>query len=210
VRAVLRSWWVLLALLPFGWLSWLAFLYAGLRARRPLWLAFAAIYFGGGLASFILVGVDGDPDGGWPGTVGTILGLAVWGGVFVHALAIRRGYLDRMDARENPDLYRAQRELEAREAALRLAKRDPRHARDLGIGRPDLNGSFHGGVVDLNNASAEAIAGLPGIDEELARRAVAIREEVGGFDSVLDFAQLLDVPPHRVERLRDRAVALPR
>jgi hypothetical protein len=34
VRELKRSWWVGLALIPMGWLSWTAFLYAGLKARR--------------------------------------------------------------------------------------------------------------------------------------------------------------------------------
>ena len=34
----LRSWWVVLAFCPF-WTPWISFVYIGLRAKRPLWIA---------------------------------------------------------------------------------------------------------------------------------------------------------------------------
>ena len=88
---------MLLALVPFGWLNWAAFLFVGLRSRRPLWVGFAGVYF---------------------------VAAAV-------SLTLR--------------LARAESALHARRFALELAKRDPGHARDLGVGRPDLEGSFDGG-----------------------------------------------------------------
>jgi DNA uptake protein ComE-like DNA-binding protein len=197
--------------LPFGWLNWSAFLYVGLRARRPLWLAFAAIYFAAAAGSITLVSLDLDAGiDGWRSSAGTGLGLATWAAGFVHAMAIRRMYLDRMDALEYPRLGRAEDELRLRKVALELVEHDPRHARELGVGRPDLNNAFDGGLVDLKNSSARAIARLPGVCAKVADRAVVIREEIGGFDSLLDFADLLDIPPCTVERLRERGVVLPR
>jgi DNA uptake protein ComE-like DNA-binding protein len=211
VRSILRSWWALLALLPFGWLNWSAFLYVGLRGRRPLWLLFAAIYFLAATASITLVSLELDPDVyGWRSSTGTGIGLASWAAGFVQALVIRQTYLDRMDALEDPRLDHAEDELRVRKGALELVAHNPRHARDLGVGRPDLQNSFDGGLVDLNNASARVIASLPGVDEQVAQRAVVLRDEIGGFDSLLDFADLLDIPPNTVERLRERAVVLPR
>lgn len=211
MRQVLRSWWVLLTLLPFGWLNWSAFLYTGLRARRPLWIMFAAVYFAAAATSATLISVDLEREtDSWLTSAGTGIGLAVWGATFAHALSIRRTYLGRMDALEDPRLDRAEHELRLREVALELVRENPRRARDLGVGRPSLNGAFHGGLVDLNHASVDEIARLPGIDAELAMRAVTLRGEIGGFDSVLDFAHLLDVEPELADGLQDRAIVLPR
>ena len=50
---------------------------------------------------------------------------------------------------------------------------------------PDLS------PLDLNRATAEELAGLPGIGVELAGRIVACREERGGFGSV---EEIMEVP----------------
>jgi DNA uptake protein ComE-like DNA-binding protein len=86
---------------------------------------------------------------------------------------------------------------------------DPGRARALGIGRPDVDGAYDGGVVDLNQASEEAIARATGVDKEIVARIVANREDLGGYRSVEELGALLDVPAHVVDDLRDRAVFLP-
>ena len=39
-----RGRWVLTSLIPFGWVTWAGFLYAGFRAKRPAWIAAGAAY----------------------------------------------------------------------------------------------------------------------------------------------------------------------
>ncbi len=90
-----------------------------------------------------------------------------------------------------------------------LATRDPRKAVGLGVGRPDLPGSRHGHLVDVNHAPAHAIGGLPGVGKDQAVEIVALREQLGGFDSVEDLGALMSLHPRVVEALRTRAVALP-
>jgi len=51
-------------------------------------------------------------------------------------------------------------------------------ARQLGVGRPDLLGSFSAGLVDLNSAPAFAIESVSGIDSLTAARIVETREQV--------------------------------
>jgi hypothetical protein len=205
----MRSWWVLLTLLL--WLNWSAFVYAGLRARRKLWLGFAAAYFAASVASVVLLALDPeDPVDTWREDAGAMTVLFACILAFVHALAIRRPYLERMDALEDPRLEAAEDRLRLREHALEIARENPERALDLGIGRPDLNGGFHGEVVDVNHAPADVIARLPGVDDALARRTVAVREEINGFSSLDDFGHVMGVPPALVERLREDVVFLPR
>lgn len=212
-REALRSWWFAFTLFPFGWLGWAAFLYAGLRARRLLWVGFAAIYFALAATSITFLALEpegpGDPDT-WRTDVGAGSGLALWAAVFVHASVIRRSYLDRMDAGEDPQLDAAEERLRRRTRALELARENPEHARELGIGRPDLPSAYHGEVVDVNNASVEAIARLPGFTKRLARRTVEIREEIDGFESIYDLADFVDLSPSAIELLENRVVFLPR
>lgn len=97
-----------------------------------------------------------------------------------------------------------------RRRALRLARDHPSLALEAGVGRPDILGAFHGEVVDVNNAGAEAIAALPGITLRLALHIVDIRERINGFSSLEDLGLVLDVDADQVRSLRGRVVFLPR
>ncbi len=51
-------------------------------------------------------------------------------------------------------------------------------------------------LLDVNTASEDKIASLPGIGPILAKRAIKIRESKGGFKSVDNFCSLLELKPH--------------
>jgi hypothetical protein len=159
VRELRRSWWVGLALIPMGWLSWTAFLYAGLKARRRRWLLYSAIYLA--LAIFGVVFIDDERWPEWATSLALIAIVASWGGAFVHALVIRSQFLD-----------------------------------SQGVGDR----------VDANRVGLAEISRLPGFDDAMAERIVAVRNEVGGYSSAHEAGHLLDLPPDVVEELGDRAV----
>lgn len=205
----LRSAWMVFILVPFGWLAWASFLWVGVRARRAQWVVAGVVYLVVTLAALITLGLDGDgPDDGpedWPDAVGTITSFVMWGVAFIHAMLIRRPYIELMDLREAGAGRRR-----AREMGHDLVREDPALARELGVGRPDLPHARHCDLVDLNHASAEAVAALPGVDADLARRIVEVREEIDGFSSLEDLGTVLDLPARLVERLRGRAVFIAR
>lgn len=208
MRDWLRSWWVGFTLLPFGWLGWAAFVYAGMRARKPLWLGLGVFYFLVASAGIVLLEPDTKDD--WVDNLGGVLTFGGWAATFVHALVIRRPYLDRMDTVADPKLAAARKRLERRELASELARDDPEEARELGIGRPDLGDAFSGELVDLNHAPPDVLVTLPGFDRELAERVVRIRGEINGFESVDDLSAFTELTAHQVDRLRDATVCLPR
>jgi len=74
---------------------------------------------------------------------------------------------------------------ERRQAARQLVAERPQTARTLGIGRPDLPRTYDdGGLVDLNDAPAEILAVLPGLDPQLAAAIVSSRLGRGRFQRV--------------------------
>lgn len=123
-----------------------------------------------------------------------------------HWIAIRVG-LGHLD---DPRVYEAETRLRNRERALRLARENPTLALEAGIGRPDIRGAFHGDVLDVNNASAGALASLPDISHRLALRIVGVRTRVGGFSSLEDLGLVLDLNGDQLKRLRGLVVFLPR
>lgn len=192
-----RPWWTLASLLPFGWATWIGLLYAAVTARRAVLYAAAAAF----LAVTVLTVIA--TDGGliiitWIVGLGVSIGLVpVW----------RRG----VRAREAVGpIDESQGRLDARREAHRIAREDPDLAREHGIGRPDLPGAAHAGLVDVNAAPFEVLTRLPGIDDRTATEIARAREELDGFSSLEDLGATLDLPADTVEDLRERVVFLPR
>jgi hypothetical protein len=129
------------------------------------------------------------------------------GSSFVHALIIRREALDRLAVDEDPELRRARSQMTVRRAAGEIARAKPTLAAEAGIGR---NQEAFAGLVDVNHASADEFASLPEFTPELAANVVRVRDHFDGFDSVLDFVNVLDLPPRLVDSIRERLICLPR
>lgn len=58
--------------------------------------------------------------------------------------------------------------------------------------------------IDINNASAELLAELPGIGETRAQAIVEERETNGPFESAEDLARVSGVGTATIERFRDQ------
>ncbi len=200
-----KLWWVVLALVPFGLAGWLGVIYAGARMGRRSWIVLGAVYAAVLVAAF---SIDG-PDGSFADSLSFGLALATWAAQLVHTMFAIPAYL-RFVEPPDAERLRAERVAQRRDEARRLAREDELRALELGVGRPDLPDSFDGGLVDLNNAPAEAIASVPGIDRALADRLVAVREEIHGFSSLEDAGHVLDLDAPTIDLMRRHVVVLPR
>jgi SARP family transcriptional regulator, regulator of embCAB operon len=200
-----HSWWLGLIALGCGLLTWAGFGYIALRIKRIQWYAWAAAYLA--LIAVSIYLLDAYDEDQWQVAVGVFGVLGCWIGGFVHGLAIRGEVVDLLSLDEDPRLKDARRRLRYRGEAGKIASANPALAREAGIG---TDAQAFGGLVDVNSADAEEFAQLPGISVELAKRIMVVRENVDGFDSVLDFANLLDLPPRFVDGIRDRLICLPR
>jgi 4-amino-4-deoxy-L-arabinose transferase-like glycosyltransferase len=212
-----RHAWMLLCLAPLGFGAWVP-LVAGLRARRPLWIALGIVFCAVAIAGFILSSVTpDDEDGSFAG----MLILIPWVAAAATTLAIypsyrrRRALLDDVEQREESSERRRlvldqeiERREHERERARELVRRDPVAALERGIGRPDVRGADHCELVDVNHAPAAVLQTLPAIDADLARRIVATRENVGRFSSVADLGFVLDLDPDTTARLERVAIAI--
>lgn len=203
-----RGWWVLSGLVPFGFGAPGGFLYAAQRTGRRAWYVAAAVWALIAATGFALA-VMSEDDTPLRSLGGAFL-LTAWVGGLVHALAVRERYVQLVRGGAGPDpVGSARRRLADRQRAAVMVREQPELARELGVGRPDLPGAQDMGVVDINHASAEAIAAMPGLDAPTAHRLAELRDEVGGFSSAEEAGALLELPPVTVERLDRRAVFLP-
>jgi DNA uptake protein ComE-like DNA-binding protein len=199
------------------WLWWTALfagavapLAAGLRTRERTW-----IVGGGALLVVQIVGLalGGGSDDATTTTLED-LGVALFGFGWLLSLgfvaAFRGRYRSKMLAAshvEAREAIHAGRNVE-REHARALARKDPAEALRRGVGRPDVPGSDHGWVVDVNHAPPAVLETLPGVDPDLARRIVAVRESIGPASSIDDLGLMLDLDARTIERLRATAVAV--
>lgn len=192
------------AIMPLGFGAWVP-LVAGYRAGRVPWAITGVLTCA--LTIVALAFSSAEEDNRYGGGL-IILAWIVAGAV---SFALRTPYRNRMAARAGYEarISRAEHVDEERREMLALARRNPSRAVGLGVGRPDLPGTRHGHLVDVNHAGVPAIAGLPGVSDELAHEIVALREELGGFDSVEDLGALMALHPGVVEAMSTRAVALP-
>jgi Helix-hairpin-helix motif len=201
--------WAYISLLPIGFGAWAPIL-GGVQRGRRSWVVWGIAWTLVALAAWVLLAIFPNGNGGGNAAAGGMLILA-WVGPAATSFALRAG--DR-DPEALTDLERA-------EAAGLIALRDRAHARglaadnpslalEMGIGRPDHAGATDGGVVDLNNATLSVLTTLPGVDEALATQIVEARGRVDGFSSVEDMGAVMNLDAPVVERLRERAVFLPR
>jgi SARP family transcriptional regulator, regulator of embCAB operon len=190
----------------FGLLSWAAFGYLGLRLRRWAWIVAGACYLALEVVAWVFLGMSRN-DNDWQSLAFVLTWFVVWVASSIHALLIRREALDRLAVDEDPLLQQARTRLTVRRAAGEIAREQPLLAVEAQIGRDQ---AAFAGLVDVNHASADEFALLPGFTPELAANVVSVRDRIEGFDSVLDFANVLDLPPRLVDSLRDRLICLPR
>lgn len=198
-----RPWWVL-ASLPLGMTTWIGMLYAGVRARMRSLQVLGVVFFAVMVAGFALAGDR--PEGSFLEEFAEVFIVSGWLAGIGLSFALAPAWQRRMRSRR---LDAEQRLADRREAGA-LARENPSLARELGVGRPDVPGAEHHGLVDVNAASEQTIARLPGIDDALAREIVRVREELGGFSSLADMGAVLNLPAPVVEDLRERTVFLPR
>jgi Helix-hairpin-helix motif len=198
--------WVLAALVPFGVAAWAGFLYAGIKAHVTRWKVYAALYLVAAFIPFFMAGMFEDDSAGNSLAGGLI--ILVWVVAFCHSLVARPMYVRRMEFADQ--LTAARDRLEQRDQVRQIAKRDPRLAAELGVGRPDRRGALDAGLVDVNSAPLRALERLPGVDRDLAEHIIYVREQIDGFSSLEDFGLALDLPGNLVEDLRERTIFLPR
>ncbi|ETK34275.1 ComEA family DNA-binding protein [Microbispora sp. ATCC PTA-5024] len=207
--------WALAPLFTCGFAAPFTIGYAAVRRRSALLGATAALYASGIVAWMSIVDAYDDQDRlpAGPGILMVAGMLGPWLGATVHSLIIRERVFGppppRMTSGNEQAIAMAQHRRTLRQQARELAGRDPLLAHDLRIGRPDLPRQYDdGGLVDLNHAPVEVIAGLPGMTLPLARQVVAARDSVGGFVSAEDVAAAASLPPHLTPELAEYTIYL--
>lgn len=196
--------WAGWSLLPLGLGAWTP-IFAGVRARKPLWTLIGVVLTVIAMVGWVVAAVtNGDS-----ALAGGLI-IFAWVGAVATSFTIRQAYARALESPWADALESAESKLAERDRARRLARQRPRLALEMGIGRPDVPGAHDAGLIDVNHAGRGALMRLPGIDGTLAAQIIAVRGRIHGFLSLEDLGAALDLDGHLVEDLRDRVVFLPR
>ena len=101
-----RGRWVLTSLIPFGWVTWAGFLFAGFRARKAAWVIAGFAYLAVTAATLFITSLDNNEDG-LEDNLGYILMFSAWGVGILHSFLTRKPYLRRIDMLDDPALAAA-------------------------------------------------------------------------------------------------------
>lgn len=216
------GWYFVVTVATAGLAAWVPFVHAATRLGRPRPVVRNAILFGAATVVICtLFALSSLTPDGKPATalarvlspIGGFLALAVIAAACLLQASLRRKvYLGERPAEPavDPAVAAVLSARARREEARDLVRRDALLARELHIGRPDLNGTYDdGGLVDLSSAPAAVIAKVCEIDETVAESIIEMRESSLGLHTVDDVFSLTNAPLAAWDRIRDRAVVIP-
>lgn len=211
------GWYFVLAICSAGVLAAVPFWHAAGHLGRPELRKPALAYTAAGIYLAVLMAItppqqpDGTSGNEALSTIGAMSALVVVVAACLQLRSVRRevyGGGTVAPVHADPVVARALGARARREETRRLLAREPGLQRELGIGRPDLGRGYDdGGLIDVNTAAADVIAGVAHVAPREAEAIVAGRAARGG--SWYDMAELIDNVPlssSAQEQLRERAV----
>ena len=205
------SWvWAFVPLLTFGLGTSVSFGVAA-ASRRTKDLTISALAY---LITLILIVTIGNlipPIGGllfWVSIVGgTVHGIIIRARVFGLESPRNDGGDEHIDPSMERAIATVQAKRRRRGQARALVANDPALGRELHIGRPDIPRSYDdGGLVDVNHAPAEVLISALELSADLAERLIQTRDRLGGFSSLADVAEHVELPMDRYDDLEERMI----
>jgi hypothetical protein len=186
-------------------LAFTPFLRIALARRRARdWVVFAG-YLAAVIAVVVLMSIAGPSDDAVSATAGG-LAILLMGVAGVHAFVAFRPGPDVVSGSRASQLAltAARDRMHRRQHARVLAQDNPALARELGIGRPDVPHDYdEGGLVDVNHVPGDVLASGLGLTASESAAIVTARDQLGRFSSPEELSVYAQLPPDRVETLRD-------
>ncbi|MDR4323531.1 hypothetical protein FOS03_23360 [Bacillus paranthracis] len=209
-----NSWWILLTFVPFGIISFIAFLYTGSKVKNQRWRVYGFVYLAVLIIAFATA-VTG---------IGAAVALTLWIVTIIHAFKIRPAYLVQLDVLKNNEQQMANQEItklreeaEAKFKVDRQAKNQPPQPKvnneEASVSKPqnqvvppkvEESIPFEKEVrkIDINTAGESEIAAIPAIGIILAKKVVKKRQDLGGFQSFEQFSEIMELKGHTIEKVK--------
>ncbi|MHB8896000.1 MAG: ComEA family DNA-binding protein [Candidatus Geothermincolia bacterium] len=179
--------------------GFIGFLYIGRRAKKKKWIIWGAIY-----ASVPVIGFIGallTPEKGYNLQSDIVLGASILMGLYCvgHAFFVLPEYLRAINFLEtgyipeektdSPPTTSFPLPTESPAAADTAAPEESPASAGADFNRPGR--AVQVALIEINTASLESLASLPGMSTSLAGKAVELREALGPFKTVEEFCEAL-------------------
>ncbi|AWI04595.1 ComEA family DNA-binding protein [Clostridium drakei] len=216
---IINSLWIL-PTFTLGFFNWISFFYIGYKVKCKKWIFCGLIYS----IPFITVMTFGKAT-----TFIAVLTLILGIVGIAHAFTIRTEYLIRLESiyggkilsdsqvkeiivkdklskvnLEDNNVFQSTNENIA--VKLSFSFEEDTKSKDRGESHTEAkqftNENLRSEPIDINTASENELSTLPGIGIILAKKAVNHREAKGYFNSVDEFAEILSLKPHILERVK--------
>ena len=159
------------------------------------------------VVGFVLLGTSPEDENGAASGAGSDIGAALLLVVMAAGVAIAIKY--RNPANDVPGASEEFARRQLRERYRRLTETDRSLAASMLVGRPDLARSFDdGGLLDLNNLSADSLVTHGSLTRAEADQIAEVRGQLGRFADLHEVIAFVDLPEGTASRLRDLAVFL--
>jgi len=227
-----NSWWIFPPVLSFGFLGWLGFLVASIRTGKGMYWVFTAAYALAFALFITLIGLDPASVAyglafvpfvvSW---LGPTIHAAIINRQYLTALANKGNWYEAAPTypgtgtlQQPPAFLGVSHDAYYAPTNPPIASDQPAHAGLPQHPRPEAPQSAAPASatyaqpiqvqaphpVDVQSATVEALAQLPGVGPSLAQRIVAIRDARGGYRNIDDLASAANLQPHELVRLRDQ------
>lgn len=204
---VLQSWWIVLSFIPL--LPWLPFLYIAARTKKNSWAVWSFVY---AIPNFIFFFTDYPYEST---AYDMVLAASMMSTVvaIIHSFVIRKDYLNRLEFKaEYGTRVGTEREITSGEtASLNPSREIPnfREVPDAAIplqndhkhANQEIDQQKSNGPLNINLASEEELADLPGIGILLSKKAIHHRQRNGQFNTLGEFFELLQLKDYEIHRL---------
>jgi len=205
---LVNSIWMLWAIVTFGFLNYISFYYIAYRVKRKKWTIWGIIYS----IPFILYILTYETINSDSILSNVIFGIVMisWIASIFHVFKIRTEYLLRLEQQKqisNHEIEQLRQSIQNEysgknqpiSSSSKSKKAVPNKDRQEREKNPVSSSII---PIDINTGSEEEIGSISSIGIILAKKIIALRKEKGGFASMEDFADSLQLKPHVRERIK--------
>lgn len=205
VWELFNSAWMLWAIVTLGFFNYISFFYIGYKVKQKKWTVAGIIYvipFAGYMFLYDLFEEDSL-------MANLFLGLIIvsWIVSIIHVTKIRAEYLLRLEqyklkSTANIELENLRNNIqnEYNNTPTIITSPKAENKKEIADNTADKENEIK--LIDINTENEETIASVPSLGIILAKKVVKVRAEQGGFHSLDDFSDKLQLKPHIRERIK--------
>ena len=213
---LLQSLWILLSFIPL--LPWLPFLYIAARTKKNSWAVWSLVY---AIPNFIFFFTDYPYESA---AYDMVLAASMMSTLvaIIHSFVIRKDYLNRLEFKsEYGSGVGTEREITSGEKAPSHSSREIPNFREVpnaaiplqayenanqdinshNYNRREVKSTHNNRPLNINLASEDELADLPGVGILLSKKAIYHRQRKGQYTTLGEFFELLQLKDYEIHRL---------